>query len=371
MLKGFGDGLSGYDFTTYQRALDGIRAEIAFDHLTFYTLGAYQSALGYLPRNVTSIGARDGNAEYKRLYAYLHARGISTGVMLQLLSHHQENWGSEIVLGGMTPEKIAEIEEINHAPLTTTPITADFTDERFVPRLLEMVGEQLTLFPDVDCIWLEFEGVNFVPPAAMARVYHRWAAPCGKPPYDQVTYSPETREYCRAIFTEPDFYWSEECREMFREYHRRNLSAVNDYLRGVGYRGKVGLVFHLYGYESRIFPDVLPNPDWWLLPWHYWNLNFEPQGTTPAMMAQKQAVSKASLRRWQEAGHHLCYIGDVALGKNGLEGVKDFYDFCQSLQPAGYLGLGFPDTTIGARWLNVEDADLLAARALYRTLYGE
>jgi hypothetical protein len=363
MLKCFGDGFGGHDLATFTAALDGLRTEIAFDNLTMYTLGNYRSALPFLPQ------AGPDPALQQAKFAHAKALGLSTGVMLQLLSHNQESWGAEIVLGGMTPEKIADIEAISKGPVTVTPITADFTHEGYVPRLLAMVDEQLRLFPDLDYIFLEFEGIDFVPRDQLETVYRRWADPLGLPGFADVTYTSDTVDYCRSILTEPSVFFAEEFRAWCRHFHGRNLHAVCDYLREVGFTGTVGVVFHLYGYESRIFPDLLPDPGWWLLPWHYWNPNFEPAGTTAAMIAQKQAVSKASMRRWVAEGKPVCYIGDVALGKGGLDAVRDFYAFTASLDPAGYMGLGLPDLAIGARWIGVEDSDLLAARAVYRELY--
>lgn len=369
MFKSFGDGLESWDFPTFARCIDALHDEIPFNNLTLYTLSGVKSALPYLPSPPSHPNVASGNALARRFVEHVQSRGITFGAMLQLLSHSLETW-KEPVIGGMTPEKLADIAEINGGQMPeTTPITADFTDPRFTERLLAIVREHLDIFPTLDYLFLEFEGVDFVPRAQLEPWYHRWARPLGKPDFDHLTYSPETLNYCRSIFTEPDFFWSEECRAMFLHYHRRNLNAVDNLLRELGWRGTVGVVFHLYGYESRLFPDALPNPDWWLLPWHYWNPNFEPKDVTPAMITRKKAVSKASLRRWTDEGKKVCYIGDVALGKNGLEGVKEFYDYILTLDPVGYLGLGLPDPTIGAHWVGVEDSDLLAARELYKTLY--
>ena len=142
-------------------------------------------------------------------------------------------------------------------------------------------------------------------------------------------------------------------------------------MRKLGFKGTVGVVFHLYGYESLIFPNGVVDPDWWLLPWHYWLPHFEPKGSTPEDTLQRKQVAKQSLKRWVSEGQKVCYIGDVALGPDGLDSVREFYDYFSSLNPTAYMGLGFPDTTIGARWVDVEEKHLASARVLYRELFAQ
>jgi hypothetical protein len=248
-------------------------------------------------------------------------------------------------------------------------VIADFTKDEYVNRMKEIVREQISMFEGFDYLFLEFEGIQ---PEDFARVYADWSVKNGKPDIGNLTYTDETRSYCKSIAQELNILWSEEGREMFRYYYGKNLQAVHDMLQDMGYKGDVGVVHHLYGYEALVYPDILPDKSWWLLPWHYWV--FEKPGTPEAEVQSKKVISKALLKQWKDSGYKVCYIGDVTMGSSGLGHIEEFYRYSEAIELDGYLGMGNPDPEIGLRWNElekVEAPDILASRELYRRLYGK
>lgn len=349
MFKGFTDGmdLRNADLDTIKRALDKLKLEINFNNLTFYPGGDRE--------------------RQQRIYRHIRGLGVTTGVMLQLLSTTKTEENADQIIGVYSDEKNKDIEREWGKPVTTVHATRDYADERFVPYLLDQVRSALQLCPDLDFIFLEYEGVNFVRQDQIRAWYDRWARANDRPPSEHVVYADEILDHLRRIHRPRHLLWSNEYLAMAGHFHRRNFTAVETMLAHEGCRAQLGVVYHLYGSEAPLFSAALPSPDWWLLPWHYWT--FELPGTAAAEIADKKAVGQESLARWKQAGHKVCYIGDVALGKNGLGHVAEFYDYATGIGLDGYMGLGLPDAAIGVHWAGVEDSDINAARELYRRLY--
>jgi len=142
---------------------------------------------------------------------------------------------------------------------------------------------------------------------------------------------------------------------------------IDGMLAEMNFKGTVGVVYMLYGYEAFIYPHTLPNNDWWLLPWWYWT--FERADLPDALMASRKNESKKWLKKWKDENYKICYIGDVALGDRQREAIKDFYDYCVQIDIDGHLGMGNPELKRGLRWAGVTDETVTEARELYKKMY--
>ncbi len=349
MITGFIDGtdLRNQDLDTIRRRLDGLRADMRFDNLTFYAKGDTE---------------RD-----RAIYRHVKQMGLTAGVMLQALTTTKTPQNAGSLIGTYSDAKLKDMEREWGKPVTEDWATLDYAADSFVQCLIDQVHGALELCPGMDYVFLEFEGVDFVAPGHLNAWYNRWAKANGRPDAAHVTYTEAVRDHLRRIRRPPSILWSVEYMDMARQMHRRNFLAVESYLRRQNLKLKLGLVYHMYASEAPMFPETVPNADWWLLPWHYWT--FELPGTPAEEIADKKALCKELLARWQQDGRTVCPIGDVALGKNGLGHVQEFWDYGVGLGLPAYLGLGLPDPVIGVHWAGVEDSDLVAARALYQRLY--
>jgi len=372
MLKGFmdhwvptRDRVSTFwkqDLSTALRQLDELKRDVDYNHFTFYTkwiTNGIRSSLPYLYNHPDASNVRTDNKWGNEIIAHLHAKGVSVGAMLQLVIYEQPYWEEEMSAG----------EWNLGTGETSLPVrVADFTHPDYPMRLCEIVKEQLALFPGLDYLFLEFEGVDHG--GDIRKLYEPWSAAHRKPSIDEVHYDDRTIEYCKRMDIPLQPMWSVEGREMLKYYYGRNIDAVDACLREIGFRGTVGAVFHLYEYEAFIYPDMLADKKhWWLLPWHYWT--FRP--AEAAILDERKRAGIKLLKDWKEAGHSVCYIGDVTMGavNEDREALVRYCEICRELQLAGYLGMGNPDPELGLRWDPVSDRDCADARALYAQLYRD
>jgi hypothetical protein len=351
------------DFETVSQKIAGMKRDIDFNNFTFYTkwfTNGIKSGLPFLRNHSDSSNVKTDNQWGRNLISFLHNQGISIGNMLQLLFFEKDNWGKNNILRTTDEcKKYAETEQ--------SEIIADFTQHEYINRVKEIIAEQIAELPGFDYIFLEFEGIR---PEDFAKIYAKWAVKNGRPDISHLSYSNDSQQHCKRISQELNIMWSTEGQEMFRQYFASNLKEIHNHLKSINYHGSVGVVHHLYGYESLLYPDILPDRDWWLLPWHYWV--FEKPGISDEEINAKKDLSKELLQKWKKDGHRVCYIGDVTLGRYGLEHIDEFYKYCEDIHLDGYLGMGNPDPDIGLRWNDGEQVDtsyIMAARNLYKKLY--
>jgi len=374
MLKGFMDhwvptreNISQFwkqDRESAVRILDELSADIDFNNFTFYTkwyTNGVRSQLPYLYNHPEAANVVTDNEWGRELISHLHDKGVSVGAMIQFLTYEQQAWEEALTIDEWDVGEFAETE----APVRI----ADFTSPQYQIRIKEIIREQLTEFPGLDYLFLEFEGVKS---EAVQALYPAWAAEQGKQVPEQFHYSAEAEAHCRRIGQTPSFIWSQEAREMLRHYYEINLGSVREVLTELRYEGVVGVVIHSYGYETFIYPDILPDTNWWLVPWNYWVCEEESPTTE-----EKKVVSKELILRWKREGHRICYIGDVTMGRHGFdletknEAIRDFHAFSVETKLDGYLGMGNPVPAIGLKWQAVTDEHVLDARKLYQELYGK
>ncbi|MBB6730869.1 hypothetical protein [Cohnella zeiphila] len=350
------------DLPTVLTQLDELKRDVDYNHFTFYTkwiTNGIKSNLPFMHNHPKASNVKTDNQWGNAIIDHLHKQGCSVGAMMQLMIFEQPEWGDGMEIGQWDVPGGGTAEPVK---------VADFTHEDYPTRLAAIIREHLKLFPGLDYLFLEFEGLDHA--GDVSGPYKRWAEAQGKPPLDQVSYDDETLAYCRILDVPLGVLWSREVREMLKYYYARNMDAADAVLKEMNFRGKVGIVYHLYEYEAFIYPDVIKDRmHWWLLPWHYWT--FRPG--TKQIQDQRKLVGKDLLKQWKDAGHSVCYIGDATIGaiRGDRESIPQFYEHCEDLELEGYLGMGNPDPRLGLRWNSVSDQDCLDARELYARLYGK
>ena len=352
------------DIKTVVRILGELRSETEFNNFTFYTkwyTNGIKSELPYLSNHPEASNMRTGNEWGRSIIEHLHGMGVSVGAMIQFLTYENRVWEEELSIGEM---------ELGHVAETELPVRiADITNPLFRKRFKAIIKEHLAQFPALDYLFLEFEGLHW---GDVQLVYDIWTRQSGTPNAESLTYEDEVLDHCKRIGVAPSLIWSKEAKRMLTHYYGLNLQAAKEVLDEMKYEGIVGIVIHSYGYETFIYPELLPDPDWWLVSWNYWNCENESDETE-----QKKAISKEKMLQWKRDGHKVCYIGDVTIGaEHGSdmqakkEVVRDFYDFSVKYELDGYLGMGNPVPDIGLKWIGVTDDHVLQMREFYSELYG-
>jgi hypothetical protein len=357
------------DVETVKADLNRLKKEIRFNNFTFYTkwyTNGIKSNLPFLDNCPESQNCITDNRWGNQIIDFLHENGVSAGSMLQMFAFNK-NWGSDKALGEWDVRGVAK----NDGPC----LMADFSQPVYIERIKKLVGEQLRAFPGFDYIFFEFEGLSN---NMIKKVYDPWAREHSRPDAEAVGYDDETIPYFEEMGIGPDstgdslisssgLIWSIEGREMLKYYFGKILAALDETLKEQNYQGEAGVVYHMYNYEAFVYPEIIPNRDWWLLPWHYWT--FMETETPAELIVARKKKCKQLLLNWKKQNHKICYIGDVALGLNGLDSIKEFYDYCVEIGIDGHLGMGNPELERGLRWVNVDDATVLGARELYKRMY--
>lgn len=350
------------DIETVKNDIDNLKNDISFNNLTFYTkwyTNGIKTNLPYLRNYAEAQNVKTNNKWGNQIIEYLHDNKISVGAMMQLLTFEDSLWEKDMALGEWDLTSVAI-----GAKTDSICFIADFTKDVYVSRMKELIKEQLTALPKLDYLFFEFEGLTC---EMLKKVYVNWAKENNRPALENVSYDNAARQYCHELGIEINLLWSNEGREMLKCYFKRIFAEIQNILKELNYKGIAGIVYSMYGYEAFVYPEIIPDKEWWLLPWWYWT--FEAPQTSPEIIKVKKQMSKKMLKEWKDKHYKVCYIGDVALGMNGLDSVKEFYDYCIDAGLDGYIGMGNPECERGLRWLGVDDKTVMQVRELYKSMY--
>lgn len=363
MLRGFMDhwvptreNISSFwkaDFNKAAAVIDGLLDEIAINNFTFYTkwyTNGICSRLPFLQNHPDSSNVRTKNEWGRRLIEHLHHRGLTAGAMLQLYTYEKSCWEKEMVLHEWDVTSVA---------LTDGPdIIADFTRPQYRKRLEMIIEEHLRVFPELDYLFLEFEGVG---PEAAKEAYRRWNCSKGqKRTVETADFSGDDLDYCSSLGIEPDFCWSIQAKGMIARFMSENLAVIQDVLTRLHWKGIPGLVYHIYGYESRFFPGLIPDKGWWLLPWHYWG------GEKDLCLKEKRwKASIDHLRQMKAGSMSVCCIGDATITPWNMEAIRSLWKFSMQEELKGYLGMGNPSAEMPFCWPGVTPEHVTAVRKLF------
>jgi hypothetical protein len=372
---------SSYDEVESQ--LEGMIRDVKMDELTFYTKwytnGIY-TRLKYLKNHISSSNVITKNDWGRQIIKYLHSHGISAGFMLQLLVFEKNTWGQgySLMKDGAPDLDISFIGDTD-----SKIIIADFTTREYMLRAEEIIEEHLDEFPDVDFLYLEFEGM-ITHRSIFRSLLEKFT---GSP---QVTFDIDVLDLCNEVMLDIDATWSKEAAELYNTYFGELFRRIGKLLERKGYKGGTGIVFYAWGYESLIFPKILPTMDWWLVPWDYaenevrdhklytggnrfvipWE-DHEYNGTPSGVCLRRIDAAKRNVAEWKKQGYKVGFLGDATIRKGTSDIIRDMYDFCAGENLEGYLAMGNPFCSRGLRWVDITDEDAAAAAKLYRCLYND
>lgn len=348
-------------FEELRPAMEALCDEVAIDNFTFYTKWATNGlklSLPFLRNDPLAQNVLTDNAWGQQWLDFFHARGMTVGAMLQCYQLEGGALQGDAVLGPWRGSSYAGDRPADQDVLN--PLWAGY------PALLEdMLGEQLRLFPDLDAVFLEFEGIN----APLARHPLRVLA-------EGSEVAPGISEQWEAsgwpVDPAEQWIWTRSVQQVLGEKLRENLRHADRIMNAAGYTGIRGVVAHIMGYESPYVHECLPNNDWWILPWHYWGWNdqaYDAQAILSPRERQQIAWCKERLSQWKAQGYHLCYIGNATLPTAAFDVIAEMARHCLAIGADGYLGMGNPIPNQGLRWLGATEAFVAQSRQLYRQLF--
>jgi hypothetical protein len=149
-------------FETVEPLMTRLCDEIAINHFTFYTkwyTNGFRSALPFLPNHPESQNVRSDNEWGRRWIEFFHRRGMTVGAMVQSYAYLPGCFPAERTLGtwkdthrctGLTPDQ--------------DNVIIDPTWQGFTAHFEAMLEEQIRLFPGLDAVFLEFEGLTAAEP---------------------------------------------------------------------------------------------------------------------------------------------------------------------------------------------------------------
>jgi len=338
------------NFEEVKNMFDRLLDEIDFNNFTLYTkwyTNGIKSDLHFLINSIEATMIKTDNQFLRDIISYLHGKGISVGIMLQVYTYEKKGWGEVSSWGKAEVEDSAGVE----------CVVVDPTSSLFQKRLSELIREQITLFPDVDYLFIEGE---FCSGSVGFSKYL-------KENCSTLTYSNEIKKYCSCLGIQIREDWSEESRELLGDINRKTLHTVRKVLSDNRFKGRYGWVYHIYGIESHIVRQTIDDKNCILVPWVY----FGWEDKESKYYRTRVEASQQHLANMHKKGYSVIYLGDVTIGHNrDYDIIREMYDYCYKLGLCGYLGMGTPDPMFSLRWEKVTDEMIECVRQVYKGLYG-
>lgn len=354
------DGISQFwktPFETLVPEMERLLREVAVNNFTFYTKWYSNGLLSRHPWLVNHPQAQNvitRNDWGRRWIDWFHARGMTCGAMIQSYAYEPGMLPREHVLGTWKGTHRCIGRPEGEDCEIANPEWPGFT-----PLYGQMLEEQLREFPGLDAVFLEFEGLNSVPPqhAIAARVKGETVSP---------TVRAQSAESGWPLGAGEPWEWTPGGQAALERTLRAHISEAHNALDRAGFKGIRGVVFHAMGYETPYVLSALPTRDWWVLPWHYWGWG---GNDSDALVRQQMDWCRRRFAAMAKAGHPLCYIGNCTLPTERWESIREMVAFSRDIGAAGYLGMGNPLPEYGLRWHGATDASVAQARDVCRQLF--
>ena len=369
MLRGFMDhwvptrkylnAIWDADIENVIKMIDNLSSEIDFNNFTFYSkwyTNGIKSTLPFLRNDDNCSNVKTDNKWGRYIIDYLHQKGMSVGLMLQMCTFEQEVWDSAPIIGHWGDE-IFEFAKIE------TPIViADISSEKYISRITDLIKEQLHAFPNVDYLFFEFEGIA----AEMIKTLYKKYIDMNHIPMEEPKYSIEVIEHLKALSQPIDIRYSDIALNMFSYYMKRIIERINETLKELKYTGKVGVVYYPLSYEKFFMADIVLDNNWILLPWAY-------LGGLSEKINKQNAIEILfnHIKCRKSKSQEIIYIGDATISPWDLESIGITMDFCEREEILGYLGMGNPTVELGMRWKNVVDKQIRDVRDLFKKRWNK
>ena len=346
-------------FPLLKPELDRILDKIDINNFTFYSKwysNGIKSSLPFLSNHPNSMNVKTNNDWGRELIKYFHARNITVTLVLQCYTFEKELLPGTAILG--------EWPGLSNAIGYERPVAITNPAWKGYPEMLKlMVSEQLQCFPEIDGFFFEFEGLSAVLSNQLELS-----------PFTLIsdTFSESVLKQWQTSGTEPNrnsrWLWTENNQQILAECLHSQLHLIENIFKGKSYRGLRGLVFHALGYEVPYIENVLPNRDWWLLPWHYWGWDFAG-GDNDETTAKQLNFCQQRFRHYRKNGYKLCYIGNATLPTNRPDTIAEMIKFSRDINANGYIGMGNPIKDYGLRWHHATEESVRMAEEIYQKLF--
>jgi len=220
-------------FAELRPYLDALCGDIGINNFTFYTKwysNGIKSSLPFLKNHPQAMSVVTDNGWGRELIDYFHRRDMTAGAMLQCYTFQGGMLPKEAVLGTWPSASKATGQETDVVELV------DPAWDEYPNILSQILEEHLRLFPALDAIFLEFEGVSG------ARIEIGRRMNCA-----------EKMEKTKIMSSAP-------VQEMLRKTLTSHLSAAERTFARTGYRGVRGVVYGSMGYGGALRPPVPAEP---------------------------------------------------------------------------------------------------------------
>ena len=346
-------------FRTLQPLMDALCDELAINNFTFYTKwysNGLKSALPFLHNHPQAQNVLTDNDWGREWIDYFHQRGMTIGAMLQCYSFEAGAFPGETILGAWEGTR-------NATGLTDDNEIINPLWDGYPAVLEQMLEEQLRLFPGLDQVFLEFEGLGGPP---VGHALWQLAHPTPEAPPE---ISPRVQAQWDALGMgkEADpWLWTTPVQTALSHTLRRHLEVAERVFQRVGFTGTRGLVYHAFGYEVPYVLESLPTRDWWLVPWNYWGWDWCEREKDDVVRRQID-FCKDQFRRAVADGYHLLYLGNATLPTCRPETIMEMARFSAEIGAEGHLGMGDFISTYGLHWHGATEESVADLRKLYRT----
>jgi len=346
-------------FKELKPGLDRLLAEIDINNFTFYTKwysNGIKSSLPFLINDPESMNVQTDNDWGRILIDYFHDKGMTVTAVLQCYTMEKSLLPREGVLGQWNG--LSEVTGINREVAIVNPCWDGYS-----ALLKSMVEEQLDVFPGLDGFFFEFEGLGAVSAQDLQEsefvLTDDLVADDKLALWDRIGLSPSK---------ENRWLWTDSAQQILADRLQEQLGMLENLFDARNYKGLRGVVYHALGYEVPYIHNVLPNKDWWLMPWHYWGWDFAENDSDETVCRQIE-FCKEKFAEYKNDGLKLCYIGNATLPTNRSETISDMVAFCRDIDADGYLGMGNHQSHYGLRWHHADDASVSRLRNLYKDLF--
>ena len=334
--------------------------EIDFNNFTVYTKwysNGINSTLPFLRNHPLAQNTITENGFGREWLNFFHERGITVGAMLQCYTFEPGAMPRDAILGSWAGSHkctgLAGDDEV------VNPLWEGYPDV-----LEKMLEEELLLFPDLDGIFLEFEGLGGPPVGhALWQLAHSEGD-------IQSLISPRVRQHWEdsdAGGGADPWLWTTPVQNALKQALRKHLDVAQRVMDRLGFKGIRAVVYHAYGYEIPYILDTLPDRNWWLMPWNYWGWDWCRNHPDEKVHKQIDFCKKLWAKNVAD-GYKLCYIGNGTMKTNRPETVTDLFRYCQQINAAGYIGMGNPIPKYGMRWFEANDESVAKMRDMFRQL---
>lgn len=213
----------------------------------------YRSALPFLASHPDAEGSNAGPGALRRLIDHLHTRELRVGAIVQIHRYDAAAWGEEPVWWRDDDRRLPSAIAAADRP-------------EFRRRLRQALHEMVTLFPDLDLIFLEGEPFTA---QVLGGPLRTWLSAKGlrfESPGDDFTYDPETARTTSALGVPLDPTWSTEGLAFGVDLMRAAMDVAEETFEDADWRGIRGLVYPPTGPAGRFVPVAAAGEDWWLVP---------------------------------------------------------------------------------------------------------